>query len=96
MSQLNDDEKRRLFQTLDKHTEQNDKIERGLYGDKPNKVKGALDTIEDLKTEIIKINTWINKYQLKTAYLSGAVAGVILYFKYIWDWFMAHITSGKQ
>jgi len=88
MNQLNDDEKRRLFQTLDKHTEQNDNIERGLYGDKKkkNKVPGAIDDIAELRNEIGKINSWINKHNLKTAYISGGVATGVIFCKMAWDW----------
>ena len=79
MSQLNDDEKRRLFQTLDLHTQQNDETNRGLYGDKKNGVKGALERLD-------KIETWIENHNLKTAYVSGSVAAGILFLKIGWDW----------
>jgi len=87
MSQFNDDEKRRLFQTLDMHSDQNAKIERGLYGDPENKVKGALDQIEDLKGQIHKIEYWILKHNLKTAFISGVTASVVLFAKMVGSWF---------
>jgi len=79
MTNLDDDEKRRLFQTLDLHTRQNEAIDRGLYGDKVNKVKGALDRIE-------AIELWITKHNLKTAYVSGATATAMIAAKMFWDW----------
>ncbi len=88
MSQLSEDEKDRLFTTLDRHTEQNEKIERGLYGDRPNNVKGALDQIEDLKNQIRVIQSWINRHNLKTAYMSGAVATFVVFVKMAWDYIM--------
>ena len=94
MPQLSEDEKNRLFMTLDFHTKQNETIERGLYGDKANKVPGALDQIEELRLEIKKIQAWINKHNLKTAYVSGVVASVVLLFKAGWDWII-YKSDGK-
>lgn len=91
MSQLSEDEKTRLFMTLDKHTEQNEKIERGLYGDEPNNVKGALDQIEELRSQVRGIQSWISKHNLKTAYMSGFVACVVIGAKMFWDWLMAKV-----
>lgn len=72
--------------TLDKHTEQNDKIERGLYGDEINKVKGIIERVE-------KIEIWISNHNLKTAYLSGAVAVIVLSIKIGIDWLIVKIKS---
>ena len=88
MPQLSEDEKSRLFKTLDMHTEQNEKIERGLYGDAPNKVKGAIERIE-------RIEKWIENHNVKTAYISGMVATAILFLKIGWDWLIEHVRNAK-
>jgi hypothetical protein len=79
MPNLNKNEKNRLFMTLDKHTEQNEKIERGLYGDQQNKVKGLIERVET-------IERWIMQHNIKTAYISGITAAVIVMLKVGWDW----------
>ena len=75
-----------MFKTLDMHTEQNEKIERGLYGDAPNKVKGALEQISDLRRDVRSVQDWIDQHNLKTAYISGFTAACILALKAGWDY----------
>ena len=76
---LTREEKNRLFMTLDAQTEKLSKIERGVYGDKANHVKGALERLEG-------IEEWMGKVKLKTAYISGAVAIVAFLAMRFWEW----------
>lgn len=86
MSQLTEDEKNRLFLTLDLHTEQNkemkkqnENIERALYGDEKNKVKGLLERVGT-------IEGWITDSKAKIVFWSGAAFGVLMVVKALWDW----------
>ncbi len=91
--QFTDLEKQRLFELLNQHTAQNEtieqqnaKIERGLYGDAPNGVKGALGQIADLKADVKVIQGWIDQHNLKTAYISGVVAACVVALRASWEW----------
>jgi hypothetical protein len=76
---LNEDEKNRLFMTLDLHTRQNEKIERALYGDKENRVKGLMERTTN-------IETWITKSNLKIAYVTGMVVVATYFTSVAWEW----------
>jgi hypothetical protein len=84
MPVLTEDDKKRLFMTLDLHTKQNESIERALYGDKANKVKGLLERTQH-------IESWITASKVKIAYISGGVAVFVVLLKLCWEW-----LSGKK
>lgn len=86
MPQLTDDEKARLFMTLDAQTEQlttlekkTEKIERGMYGDTDNGSKGL---IHDMKF----VKAWIADHKLKVAYLTGIFTTIGFALKALWEW----------
>lgn len=64
---LNQDEKNRLFLTLDAQTRQLDRLERGIFGDKDLKIAGLIRDVDDIKK-------WRNGLKLKIAFISGAFA----------------------
>lgn len=83
MPQLTDDEKNRLFDTLDAQTRQLQSLERGMYGDKDNRVKGVLD-------RLAHIEAWVTRSKMKIAYISGAVGAAVVGLKMGWDWIVEH------
>lgn len=86
MPNLNDDEKNRLFMTLDAQTRQLERLERGVYGDKENGVKGMIARIEH-------IESWITKSKQKIAYISGACAVIAIGLKMAWDYVLEHFKK---
>jgi hypothetical protein len=89
---LTTDEKRRLFMTLDAHTEQNadiihkvDKLETAAYGDKQLRIKGFADDIADIKVFIAALKT-------KSAFWAGVGATLAFLAMRAWEW----IVGGKK
>lgn len=89
MSQLSEDEKNRLFMTLDLHTKQNETLMRGMYGDEENKVKGLMDRTEH-------IEAWITRSKMKIAWLSGSMAVVVIGLKMAWEATLERIGRGGK
>lgn len=93
MADLTQDEKDRLFLTLDAHTEtlkgqnataakQSEKLqllEQGMFGNKQLRQPGLISDVEDVKK-------WIAKMSLNIAYISGGISLAVIAGKAIWDW----------
>ena len=83
---MSPDEKHKLFTTL---AEQSDaladlkggmeKMNRGMYGDKENKQKGALEDIAEIKA-------WIEKSKVKVTIISTVAATIGFFLNKGWEW----------
>jgi hypothetical protein len=87
---MNHHNKERLFATLDKHTEQNEELIRGVYGDKKNEVKGLLE-------RMALVEKWIMEQKFNQVRLAGGISAltaiVVCGAKMVWDIIVAHINS---
>lgn len=81
--ELTADEKKRIFMTLDAQTVMIQKIERGIYGDKENGVKGALKDISEIKK-------WIAASKVKITFISGIGVAIGFIFTRVWEWAISH------
>jgi hypothetical protein len=86
MNELTEHEKDRLFATLDKQTAQLANLERGMYGDPANKVKGIVDEVADIKR-------WIEKSKRKIAWIAGFGTAIGLLLNKVWEWIVSHTTN---
>jgi len=77
---LNEDEKRRLFETLERLEESQYKTNQTLFGDKAIGLDGVMDDVKSLKH-------WRNEVAMRTSYIAGIVAvivtGLTLFSKFI-------------
>jgi len=77
---LNEDEKRRLFETLERLEESQYKTNQALFGDKAIGLDGVMDDVKSLKH-------WRNEVAMRTSYIAGIVAvivtGLTLFSKFI-------------
>lgn len=81
MPQLTDDEKARLFMTLDAQTKQLNKLEQGMYGDKDLGVNGLIDDMKYVKQ-------WISKQKLRIAFFTGVCTVIGFLLKSAWEYFV--------
>lgn len=77
---LNDDEKRRLFMTLDAQTKQLERLEQGMFGDEKLKQPGLIN-------DMIYVKRWISAYRLKIAYITGACTAIGYLATKAWEYF---------
>lgn len=80
---LTQDEKNRIFMTLDAQTEVLESLKRGMYGDDKNKQKGLVDDVQDIKA-------WVEKSKKKIAYLTGIATAVGFLLNKAWDWWTSN------
>ena len=80
---LSQDEKNRIFMTLDAQTKILERLERGMYGDKENGVKGVLKDVAEIKK-------WIAASKVKIAFISGIGATVGFFSAKAWEWLVSH------
>lgn len=77
---LTEDEKKRLFQSLERLEESQYKTNQALFGDKAIGLDGVMDDVKSLKH-------WRNELALKTSYLAGIIAVVttaaLMFGKYV-------------
>lgn len=72
MNGFTPDEKEKLFHEIAL-------IKRGMYGDKDNDVKGLIEDMRNVKQ-------FISQIRLKTAYISGGIATVMIGLRMFWEW----------
>lgn len=81
-TEMNTDEKRRLFKILDSQSEQLDRLEVGMYGDEKNKIKGVIE-------RLVHVEHWITKANLKIAMVTGIFTAMLFALKLAWDYITA-------
>lgn len=81
MPQLTDDEKSRLFMTLDAQTKQLEKLETGMYGDTKLGIKGLIQDMEYVKG-------WISKQKRKIAFVTGIFTVIGFFVTRGWEYFI--------
>lgn len=72
MSNMTPDEKDKLICSVER-------IERGLYGDPENGVRGVID-------RVAHIERWITKQSLRIAFLTGIFITIGFLIKTAWEW----------
>lgn len=80
---LTPQEKDRIFDTLDVQTKILEKLERGMYGDRQNKVAGVLDDVSDIKA-------WIAKSKIKISFIAGIGTAIGFGMAKGWEWAVNH------
>ena len=83
---LNQDEKNRLFLTLDAQTRQLERLERGIFGDKDLKIDGLIRDVDDIKK-------WRTSLKLKISFVSGAFVSAWEGLKWLLDYLGNHHKS---
>lgn len=88
MTPLDQDEKNRLFMTLDainaKQDQQNtkiDRLERGMYGDEQLKQAGLID-------DMIAVKNWIVAAKAKITFFAGVGTAIGFAVAKAWEWFV--------
>lgn len=84
--ELTADEKKRIFMTLDAQTVLIEKFDRGMYGDKENRVKGLNDRVETIESYILKT-------KFKVTFIAGACAVVSFEAHRLWEWCLALVST---
>lgn len=79
MGNMTEDEKGRLFATLDAQTNQLRRLEMGMYGDEKLGHKGLVKDME-------YVLRWITKSKVKIAWVSGFCTAIGFGIKGLWDW----------
>lgn len=77
-----EDEKNRLFMTLDKQTEQLKRLELGMYGDAELGQPGLIKNMA-------YVLRWISEQKLKVAFISGICVAVGFAIKAVWEYITA-------
>ena len=78
----------RILEHLDSQTEEIAKINRGLYGDPANEIKGALKRLSEVETEV----STLKEFKKKIVYFVGAVTtAATLAFELVGDWFKRQV-----
>lgn len=87
---LTADEKNRLFMTLDANTVSTKNIERGMYGDPVNGVKGFHERLLDIEAKFEKrltlLEDFVLKMKFKMTFISGVTALIVLEARTLWEW----------
>lgn len=78
---LTEDEKNRLFMTLDAQTRQLERLDRGMYGDEKLRQPGLID-------DMIEVKKWIMGAKLKITFLSGIGMTIGFLLSRAWEWFV--------
>lgn len=79
MPQFDENEKQRLFLTLDAQTKQLERLERGMYGDDKLKQPGLIE-------DMLAVKKWIMEAKLKITFLSGIGMTLGFIASKIWEW----------
>lgn len=79
MSQLTEQEKNLLFETLEKQNKSLARLEQGMYGDDQLGIKGLISDMHYVKK-------WIAGHKLKVAYLTGIFTAVGFGVKAAWEY----------
>lgn len=82
MPNLSEDEKHRLFMTLDAQTKQLNKLETGMFGDEKLRQKGLID-------DMIEVKNWIQQAKLKVTFIAGIGAACGFFFTKIWEYIIS-------
>lgn len=75
---MTDDEKNRLFMTLDAQTKQLNRLEQGMFGDDKLQQPGLIK-------DMLEVKAWILRYRMKAAFVSGAGAVIGFILAKIWE-----------
>jgi hypothetical protein len=81
MSTMSEDEKQRMFKKLNEIQEEQHRTNQALFGDEQLGLKGVVSELAELKE-------WKSKIELKTAAISGGVAVLLFFGKYLFTVFL--------
>ena len=83
---LSEEQIKVLLNSVEETRKTTDKIERGVYGDAANGVKGLIEHHRETDVRIGNIERWVTASKMKVAYVSGFVAAIMIGIRMFWEW----------